>query len=89
MDPKEFKECIGRTVDLITHNIGRGNITLVWKSKDGDQSKIRRIVLITGNNNYGGIDDELQRRGAVTLRRDGGEHAAGKATGEARAEESG
>jgi hypothetical protein len=41
-----------------------------------------------GNSTDGSIDDELQRRGAVTLRY-GGEHAAGKATGEAIAEESG
>jgi hypothetical protein len=28
--PKEFKEGIGTMVDLIMHNIGGNNITLVW-----------------------------------------------------------
>jgi hypothetical protein len=54
----------------------------------GTHKKFHWMLLMRGEWCDGSTDDELQKKGAVTLRRDGWENTASKATGEARAEES-
>ena len=61
-DPKEFKECIGRTVDLITHNIGRGDITLVWIVKMNTSSPDMQVCWTLETDTAG---MEVKRQGPV------------------------